>query len=207
MAQTTTDKTASPPQPTRPITLDEYLELIDEEAYEVIDGEPVAMSPQHLQSSVIGRVLFLSLHEHVHPRKLGYVTMETVFALEVDQPSNWLRGSLVPDIAFVGSERLQQHKQQNPKEKGAFRVAPDLVIEVISPTDRFISVMRKVKRYLSYGVRLVIVVDPVNRVVHLFTPEKPGGVVLGENETLTGAPVLPEWSISIKELLEAEPGV
>lgn len=206
MAQTITDKPASLPRPHSPITLDDYLELIDEEAYEVIDGVLIAMSPQHIKSSYTAHVIYNSLHPHVLKGKLGLVMMETVYALEVEPGTRWLKGSLVPDVAFISKERLRAHRDEYPDEQ-AYRVAPDLVVEVISPSDPFSAVMRKVKRYLRYGVRLVIVVDPVNRVVHVFTPENPSGLILDENETLTGAPVLPEWSISIKDMLDAKPNL
>jgi Uma2 family endonuclease len=204
MAQAVSDKPISQPLPRTPITLDEYMALGSDAYYEVIDGELVEMAPQNINSNFLARAIFRSLDAYVAANKLGQTLTEAVFALEVEEPSRWLKGSLVPDVAFISNERFKGHFQDYAKES-AFRVAPDLAFEILSPTDSFTAIMRKVKRYLQYGVLLVIVVDPVNRAVHCYTPDNPDGRVLGEDDTLTGDPVLPGWSIPVREILNAKP--
>ena len=204
MAQAISDKPISQPPPRAPITLDEYMALGSDAYYEVIDGELVEMAPQHIDSNFLATSIFRSLDSYVMANKLGQALMEAVFALEVEEPARWLKGSLVPDVAFISKAMLKEHYLQHTKES-AFRVAPDLAFEVLSPTDSFTAIMRKVKRYLQYGVHLVIVVDPVNCAVHCYTPDNPDGRVLGEDDTLTGAPLLPGWSIPVREILDAKP--
>lgn len=101
-------------------------------------------------------------------------------------------------------EREKQQRDQYPGER-VFRVAPDLAVEIVSPTDKFSAVLKKVARYLEYGVKLIWVIDPQNRVVYVYTPDHPDGRALHEDATLNGDPVLPEWSMHFPDLLGANP--
>lgn len=205
MAQTRVTN-QSPPARSEPrrVTLDEYLEMLDDAGYEVIDGELIPMTPQELESSRIAHDLYDALQPHVKNRKLGRVWMETVIGFEIDREGGWLRGSMVPDVAFMSAEHMKQQRDQFSNER-VYRVAPDLAVEVVSPNDRFAAVLRKVARYLGYGVRLVWVIDPQNRVAFVYTPDQPDGRALHENDTLSGAPVLPDWSIALREVFDAGP--
>jgi Uma2 family endonuclease len=73
--------------------------------------------------------------------------------------------SLVPDVAYVSFERL-------PPELGELRekptIAPDIAVEVLSPDDRMNVFSEKIALYLTFGSRLVIVVDPHDRAVVLY---------------------------------------
>jgi Uma2 family endonuclease len=201
-AQLTHSTASAPPLPAR-VTIDEYLELCDDAPYEVIDGELIAMTPQNISSSDTAHDLYDRLNPHVVKHKLGRVRMETAFALDIEAGTNWVTGSLVPDVAFISSERLREQAKRFP-DGDAFQVAPDLAVEIISPSDRFSIVVKKVARYLKYGVRLVWVIDPENRVIYVYTPDQPDGRALHENDTLTGAPVLPEWSMAVRALLDVK---
>src|SRR5690349_20750655 len=122
--------------------------------------------------------------------------MEAAFALDVDPSGNWLKGSLVPDVAFVNSANIQEQKAKYA-DTDVFRVLPDLVVKVVSPSDSFSDVVRKVNRYLGYGLKLVWVVDPKNKRVHVFTPQKPDGHILSESDTLMADGIIPDWSMPI----------
>ena len=89
-----------------------------------------------------------------------------------------------PDVAFVQRARL-------PIDEGDYPVlAPDLVIEVASPSDSGPTIEDKIKLYLAAGVRLVWAIDPVKRTVRI---RKPDGTdrLLTEHDTLDGEDVLP----------------
>lgn len=197
-AQSTRQTTPSPPEKRR-VTLDEYYRLLDTAGYEVIDGELIPMAPQHRRGTYIARALFLSLHGAVERQLLGDVLPETAFSLDIESGTNWVTGSVVPDIAFVSAARLKEQEEKYPSD-APFRVAPDLAVEIISPTDSFSDVTRKVARYLGYGVKLVWVVDPKNRRVHVYSTENPDGHILSETETLSAEGIIPGWSIPVSEV-------
>jgi Uma2 family endonuclease len=198
-AQLTGSQQSHSPQ-AQQITLEAYLELFSKHPYEVIDGVLIPMTPQQFRSSRIAHDLYDKLQPFVTEKKLGRVWMETVYAVSVDQRTNWLEGSLVPDVSFTSQQRLEEHLKQHGEE-GPLRIAPDMAAEIISPTDKFSYVMAKVSTYLRFGVHLIWVIDPQNRNVWVITQDDPEGHILGEADTLSGDPVLPGLSVSIAWLL------
>ncbi|GAC1532410.1 MAG: Uma2 family endonuclease [Vulcanimicrobiaceae bacterium] len=89
----------------------------------------------------------------------GVVVTEARFWLDVNPKT---ATSLLPDVAFVTAERLRDLSatdQQQPP------FAPDLAIEIRSPSDRDRNVALKIERYLERGARLVLDVDPQKRVI------------------------------------------
>jgi Uma2 family endonuclease len=76
---------------------------------------------------------------------------------------------LVPDVAYVAVERL---RGLSGDELEVPRLAPDVVVEVLSPGDRRSDVDDKLATYLAAGTALVIVVDPKERTVELHDPAR-----------------------------------
>jgi Uma2 family endonuclease len=77
-------------------------------------------------------------------------------------------------------------------------VVPDLIVEIISPSDRLTAVRRKVQQWLDSGARLAWTLNPRRRTVTVDTPGH--SMVLHVGEILTGEPVLPEFSVPVAEL-------
>ena len=104
---------------------------------------------------------------------------------------------LAPDAAFIRRERLPE----GDLPAGFCPVVPDLVVEVVSPSDSEPAMREKVNEWLAGGVSVVWVVDPQRRIVEVWTAD---GLRLsiGENEWLTGEPVLPGFRVAVHELLE-----
>src|SRR5215472_1659550 len=75
------------------------------------------------------------------------------------------------------------------EESGYFRGAPDLAVEVTSPTDRRSEVEAKAREYLAAGSRMVIIVDPRKRTATLHTPT--ATTHLGIGDTIDGGDVVP----------------
>jgi Uma2 family endonuclease len=184
------------------MTLDAYMAFFDEQPCEVMDGVLISMTPQQFRSSRIAHDLYDQMKPFVTERKLGRVWMETVYALDVNEHTRWLEGALVPDVSFTSLARLDEHLRQYG-EDGPLRIAPELAVEIISPTDKFSYVMAKVATYLRFGVRLIWVIDPQNRTVWVITQDDPEGRILNDTDTLCGDPVLPGLSISVAGLFGA----
>jgi Uma2 family endonuclease len=85
---------------------------------------------------------------------------------------------------------------------GAFlNRAPDLAVEIISPSNTAREMERKRREYFAGGARLVWQVYPATRRVRVYTD--PDAVTeLGEDETLDGSPVLPGFSLSVRRWFE-----
>jgi Uma2 family endonuclease len=130
------------------------------------------------------------LEEHVLARRLGVVTGSAGYVLEEVPPT--VRG---PDVAFLSTGRIPA----NAPRRGFWRVAPDLAVEVLSPSNSPAETQDKLSQYFAAGVRMVWLVDPIAETV---TVEDPTGVLrtVGGGEVLTGEPVLPDLRIEVAAL-------
>jgi len=99
-----------------------------------------------------------------------------------------------PDIAFWTRERMPQ-----PLRTGYPSIPPDLAIEVLSPSDVYASVSRKVKQYLKAGVRMVWILVPEDRSVEVYLPNCPI-LHLDNGDTISGEDVLPGFTSPVAEL-------
>jgi Uma2 family endonuclease len=100
-----------------------------------------------------------------------------------------------PDAAFIRRERLEQLGEV----EGFWPGAPDLVVEVVSPSDTFLEVQDKVFDWLDAGCRMVVVVTPRKRAVTVYRSLS-DVKVLGEADVLDGADVVPGWRLPVKDL-------
>lgn len=161
--------------------------------WELIDGRIVEVAPAGGEASSIGVMTAALLIGHVMPRGLGRVYgADGGFVLYPRTEREMLRS---PDAAFVRADRVPP-----PEQHARFlRLAPDLVVEVVSPGDSAREVTEKVAVWLDAGVRLAWVVDPRARTVALHTPEEPVRV-LGEDDQLDGGEVLPDFRVRVADL-------
>ena len=176
--------------PPRLMTADELLAMPDDGIrHELVQGELIAMSPAGAEHGEVAARLHVSLGSHVRRLKLG----ETFIA----DTGFWLsRGPdtvRAPDVSFVRSERLVGTEHFFPG-------APDVAIEVTSPSDTYTEVDEKVAAYIAAGARMVIVVNPRAHTATVTTPT--GTQRLTIDDTLEGGDVVPDWSLPLRELFE-----
>jgi Uma2 family endonuclease len=98
------------------------------------------------------------------------------------------------DVVFISKER-----DLRPRAKGYFEVAPELVVEILSPSDQMSRVKEKLRDYFSAGVQVVWVVDPALRriLVHRSLTDVR---VLDDRQVLTDQELLPGLSLPIADL-------
>jgi Uma2 family endonuclease len=138
----------------RVITDEELLQLPkDGNKYEVVDGELVVMSPAGFTHEEVIARLFVKMRSFADERGLGTVLGSNLLYVF---PSGNRRG---PDVSFIAADRVtaETRSQVFPK------MAPDLAVEVLSPSARPRRVLDRVGEYLESGVRLVWVIDPQKR--------------------------------------------
>ena len=161
----------------------------DGHKHELLWGELISVAPNFQHMEIAGR-LMSRIGPFVEERRLGVVGPEGSFMFARDPDL-----LLVPDVAFVEADRVP------PKERkvGYITVVPNLVFEVISPSETAQTVHAKVMAYLDMGVSLVVVVHPERADVTVWD-ERRTARVLSEGEELTFGEVLPGIAVSVGEL-------
>lgn len=177
---------------TQAVTADELLRMPDDGfRYELINGELIRMVPAGHQHGRIIINITTPLDQYVRKHNLGTVyAAATGFKLSSNPDT-----VRAPDIAFVTRGRVQKVFDN----KGYWPGAPDLAVEVISPTDSYTHVEAKVSDWLLAGTRMVVVVNPDKHIVTVFC-SLTDIVKLTENDTLDGGDIVPGWSISVKDI-------
>ena len=184
--------TATNATATRLVTLEEYAALPEFPRYELVKGvlvEKMYASREH-ELTVIrtgGQV-----NSHVEANDLGEVYgSNRAFVTGPESPAS----SRLPDVSFVSNERLR------PDLFGGLADgAPDLAVEVLSPSNTEREILQKVAEYLNAGGKAVWVFDPIGRTL---TVHRPGSApqVLTDADTLDGADYLPGFVCAVADML------
>lgn len=162
--------------------------------YEVVGGERVEVPYMGALENWIASLLSHGLTLYVKGGGLGRVSTETLFLLD---PATELQRR--PDVAFVSYERWPRDRRV-PAE-AAWDVVPDLAIEVISPSNLAMEVVKKTQDYLRAGVRSVWNVYAELAMVSVHeSPE--AARFLGRRDVLEGIAVLPGFRMALEELFE-----
>jgi Uma2 family endonuclease len=141
-----------------PMTAEELARLPEDRwHYELVDGRLVRMPPTGAEHGDVALDLGMALRIYVKAHQLGRVfAAETGFLLT--PPGTINQTELASDAAFVQASRLP------PRQSEAYRsilsLAPDLVVEVASPSQYRPEMGEKARFWLKCGVRLVWVVWP-----------------------------------------------
>jgi len=174
------------------VTGEELLAMGDIGPCELIDGRIVRMNPTGIQHGDIVIALGSALRDFVRTRQLGRVVGGEVGIYTRREPDR-VRAA---DIAFVSQERLADKSL-----KGFLKVAPELVVEIISPTDRWQNMRDRLEEYFAIGVHRVWIVEPDNRDVLVYSASTEMRK-FGEGDMLMGEGVLDGFTLAIAELFE-----
>ncbi len=178
------------PARTRLLTGEELLAMGDIGPCELIDGEIVPMSPTGGLHGWIESTLDRTLGVMVDERDLGWVMVGEVGIYTRRNPDR-VRGA---DVAFWSHERLP-----DGPPPGFLDVAPNLVVEIISPNDRWQDIREKIEEYFAIGVDRVWVVVPRTRSVLVY--ESPTTLrQLKEGDILEGEGVLEGFTLPVVRL-------
>ena len=158
---------------------------------ELVRGRLVVKEPAgYRHGRIVARVAKV-LTDHVDDNALGEIlAAETGFTLFRDPDT-----VRAPDIGFVRRGRVP-----DPVPSGYAELAPDLVVEVLSPDDRPGQVLAKVGDWLEAGVKLVWVVDPERRLAHIYRADGSESVI-DDAKMLDGEDVVPGFMCRLGTVL------
>jgi Uma2 family endonuclease len=176
------------------MTADDLLRLPDDGyRYELVRGELLKMTPASPKHGRIVVKLTLRLGNYVEQHNLGTIyAAESGFKLEQDPDT-----VRAPDISFVARQRIPPEGEPD----GFWAIAPDLVAEVISPSDSAEEMQARVFDFLDAGTRLVWVVHPKTQTVTVYR-SRHDIHILSRNDVLDGEDVVSGFTCRIGELFE-----
>lgn len=175
------------------VTVEEFASMPNIGQWELIKGELIEAAPASSLPSRVGGRSYAQFVLQLEDKGLGWAYPADAGFILFDDRST-VRS---PDAAFVSKERL-------PTEPNGFvPVAPDLAVEVMSPSDRMSDALSKVAMYLDAGVAMVWLVDPEQRTVTIFQPERAIDIVHGD-AILDGGDIVPGLSILLTSIFPVE---
>jgi Uma2 family endonuclease len=175
------------------LTADDLLRMpSDGKRYELVNGELHEMPPAGSEHGYVALEtgFRLRLHLHEHPEIGGrFFAAETGYRLTRNPDT-----VRAPDVAYVAADRLD-----GTRVRGFAELAPDFIVEVVSPSDTAAEIQAKVDQWLQAGVRLAWVIYPATRSALVY---RANGTVqlLHEDDALSGEDVLPGFSCRLGDL-------
>lgn len=171
-------------------TYEEYLKLDDDKRYEILEGELIMVPSPMTQHQRISRKLEKVLIDYVEQHSLGevfYAPLDVVLAEDI---------VVQPDILYISTERKEIITEKN------ISGAPDLVVEILSPTSGYYDLIRKKKIYEKYGVKEYWIVDPDTRLVEIYENQEGKFVNIYSlnDEGEVSSRVIPGFKINIKTI-------
>jgi Uma2 family endonuclease len=159
---------------------------------ELVRGELAMMTPMNPGHAGLANEIAFHLTAHVKRSGLGRIYVGDPGFVIARNPDT----VRAPDVAFVRAERVREEP-----DHGYYEGAPDLAVEVLSPTDRAGEVLAKVQDWLGAGCRLVWVVDPKRQTVACYCADGHVKMVRSE-EQLSGGDVLPGFDLVVARLFD-----
>jgi Uma2 family endonuclease len=187
--------------PVRVYRVADLWELSHDPAYtdmrlELVEGELRIMSPAGGEHGGHSSKFDRRVGNFVEDHDLGFTTgAETGYILYENPDPNGKDTVRAPDVGFVAKARLP-----DGLPTGYIPLAPDLVVEIISPTDRAGDIQERLDDYLKYGVRLMWFVYPKRKVVWVYTPTSSTMKRMGD--TIDGGDVLPGFALPLADVFK-----
>lgn len=170
------------------VTAEQLLEMSRDRRCELVRGEIVDTSPPGFEHGALNIRLAVRLATFVEQNKLGVVGSE--FGVVLGRNPDTVRA---PDLSFVSAARL------SAKTAGYFEGAPDLAVEILSPSNRKGEMHARLSDLFEAGTRLVWVIDPRRKNVTAHHPDGTADVYVGDQE-VPGEDVIPGFSFHPADL-------
>lgn len=155
---------------------------------ELIDGVLVE-KPTATYEALLAGVLLYFLQQYLEDHDLGIV-------LPGDGLLRLFPGRVrAPDVSFIAWKRMPN---QELGHEAIASLAPDLAVEVLSPSNTEAEIDQKIQEYFGAAGKLVWIVDPQARTVRVYTSPR-RSTLLTEDDTLDGRKVLPGFSLPIRK--------
>lgn len=174
------------------ITGEELFKMPGTDLCELVEGEIKRMNLSGWKHGGVESNLTERLNAFVRENDLGRVLTGEV-GIYTGRDPDTVRGA---DVLFISHERLE-----DASPEGFLDVAPELVVEIMSPTNTWEEVRRKIEEYFAIGVEQVWILEPANRAVQVYW-SRDAVRTLSEDDTLDGEGALDGFAFDVRTLFE-----
>jgi Uma2 family endonuclease len=165
----------------------------DEHRYEIVNGELIDMGNSGAKHGYVCSVLMILLGGYVHIQKLGAMfDSSTAFKMKSGNKRS-------PDVSFMAKERLQGLEEI---PDGFLEGAPDLAVEILSPSNTVEEIHNKLVEYFENGSRLVWVINPKEKYVLVYRSSQEPDRLLKSVDSLDGEEIVSGFTLPIAELFQ-----
>jgi Uma2 family endonuclease len=173
------------------MTWEDFERLPDRDGFhrEILEGELQILPPAKSGRTKVAKRAYRMLLQV--EEGLGEVYIEAGYKLS-QSPATWIQ----PDISFLRSERVHA-----ADEDGYFSGAPDLTVEVISPSESGADIQRKVTLLLAAGSQAVWLIYPKTRTVQVYLPDGTS-FSRGMQDILSAPFLVAGWTFPVAKLFE-----
>lgn len=176
----------------RLLTSEELPAAVGDTPGELVRGEFIEMTPTGGPHAEVEANIAYELNRFVKGKGLGKVLCGEIGIITERGPDT-VRGA---DVAFISIERLGQRASAG---SGYLDVAPELVVEIVSPNDRWSHIQEKLTEYFAIRVQIVWLVDPKRRQLTVYR-SLTDATLLESSAILSGGAMLPGFEIAVAEL-------
>jgi len=165
----------------------------DGHRYEIVNGELIDMGNSGAKHGYIAVILSAALFNCVSTQKLGAMfDSSTAFKMKSGNKRS-------PDISFMAKERLQG---LDDIPDGFLEGAPDLAVEILSPSNKVEEIDQKLIEYFDNGSRLVWVINPKQNYILVYRNGQEPDRLLKSNDSLDGEEIVPGFNLPVAELFQ-----
>ena len=165
----------------------------DGHRYELVNGELMDMGNSGAKHGYIAVILSAALFNSVSTRKLGAIfDSSTAFKMKSGNKRS-------PDVSFMAKERLQG---LDDLPDGFLEGAPDLAVEILSPSNTVEEIHNKLVEYFDNGSRLVWVIHPKEQYVLVYRSAQEPDRLLKSADSLDGEDIVPGFTLPVAELFQ-----
>lgn len=186
------DQAASPE---RKVWTDELFMALPDDGhrYELVDGELRDMGNSGALHGYVCSTLMILMGGYIRDQKLGVVLdSSTAFQMKSGNKRS-------PDLAFFAKERLQGMTEL---PTGFLDGAPDLAVEVLSPSNTVEEIHNKLVEYFENGTRLAWVIHPSEKYILVYCSAQEPDRLLKSVDFLEGEAVIPGFTMPVADLFQ-----
>ncbi|XZO00774.1 MAG: Uma2 family endonuclease [Microcoleus sp.] len=165
----------------------------DGHRYEIVNGELIDMGNRSAKHGYVCSILMILLGGYVRIQKLGAMfDSSTAFKMKSGNKRS-------PDVSFMAKERLQGLEEL---PDGFLEGAPDLAVEILSPSNTVAEIHNKLVEYFENGARLVWVINPKEKYVLVYRSSQEPDRLLKSVDSLDGEEIVSGFTLPVAELFQ-----